>query len=160
MAVPSGPTRSHTEDIPFSGRFLLEIDDQPVGSFMECTGLAVEMEIEEIKEGGQNEFVHKLPGRLKWPNLTFKRGITSSDTLFMWINVASGNAAAGEVAPRSNGSVTLLNSMGEKVQKWSFRDAIPVSWKGPDLSASASDVAVEELEVAHHGFSMEAGGGA
>ncbi len=160
MASLGAPTRSHTDDIPFSGRFLLKIDDQPVGSFMECSGLAVEMEIEEIKEGGQNEFVHKLPGRLKWPNLTFKRGVTKSDTLFKWINVAAGTAGKGDVVERCNGAVTLLDSKGDEVQTWSFRDAIPVKWKGPDLSASASDVAVEELEVAHHGFTMEAGGGA
>ena len=159
MVYQARQARSPTEDVPFSGRFLLKIDDQTVGAFMECAGLGVEMEIEEIKEGGENGFVHKLPGRLKWSNLTFKRGVTSSDTLFKWIDVAAGTAGSGKVVERSNGAVMLLDSMGDEVQSWSFRDAIPVRWKGPDLAASASDVAVEELEVAHHGFTMEYGGG-
>ena len=61
---------------------------------MEVSGLEVNVAVEEIDEGGENSYVHKLPGRMTWPNITLKRGITQSDSLLTWLNKSSGEQFA------------------------------------------------------------------
>ena len=75
---------------PINSYFLFEVDGVEIGYFTEVSGLAVTMTVEEIHEGGQNGYVHQMPGRMTWPHLLFKRGITSSDALFAWMNKSSG----------------------------------------------------------------------
>lgn len=151
-------TEARTPDPPFVGRFVFKVDEVEIGAFTEVSGLSVEIETEDVVEGGQNGFVHKLPGRMKWPNLVLKRGITNSDGLFEWFAKCSGEGftAAGNKITRSSGEVRLLDTSGEKVvRRWAFEGAFPVKWTGPTLAASSSDVAVEELEVCHRGFKPE-----
>lgn len=66
--------------------FIFEVDGQTIGQFMEVTGLQVEVSVETVEEGGQNGYVHHLPGRMTWPNITLKRGVTQTDNLFTWLN--------------------------------------------------------------------------
>jgi phage tail-like protein len=140
----------------FSGQyqFSLTIDGKEVGAFTECTGLSVQVDVEEVKEGGQNQFTHKLPGRMKWPNLVLKRGVTDTDELFDWFRKTSGDGFAGEgdKLKRGTASVTLLDAKKSPVRSWKFDGAFPVRWAGPTLAATSKDVAMEELEIAHHGF--------
>lgn len=144
-----------TEQIPhFAGRFTLTVDDLEIGSFTEVAGLAVTVDVEEVVEGGQNQFVHKLPKGMKWPNLTFKRGLTQPDTLFQWLQACSGDALNEGKVDRRNVAVTLLDAAGRPVRSWHLSGAFPVKWTGPRLAASARDLATEELEVAHHGFTV------
>ena len=70
--------------------FLFEVDGVEIGQFMEISGLEVNIAVEDIEEGGENSFVHKLPGRMSWPNITLKRGITQNDALLTWLNKSSG----------------------------------------------------------------------
>jgi phage tail-like protein len=146
-----------TPDPPFTGRFMFTVDGLTIGSFTEVSGLSVQIDVEELAEGGQNHFTHKLPGRMKWPNLVLKRGITDTDNLFQWFASCSGDglAAGGNKIEPKHGSVSLLDAKGKVVRKWAFVDAFPVKWTGPRLSASSRDVAVEELEVCHCGFAPE-----
>lgn len=144
-------------DPPFVGAFVFTVDGMTIGSFTEVAGLSVQIETEDLAEGGQNHYTHKLPGRMKWPNLVLKRGITDSDSLFEWFASCSGEglAAAGNKVGRRNGAVSLLDSTGKPVRRWNFVDAYPVKWSGPRLAASSRDLAVEELEVCHCGFKPE-----
>lgn len=146
-----------TTDPPFTGRFILTVGGQPIGSFTEISGLSVQIDTEELAEGGQNHYTHKLPGRMKWPNLVLKRGITDSDNLFEWFAACSGEglAEANNKVERRFGTVSLLDVAGKKVRSWTFAGAFPVKWTGPRLAASSRDLAVEELEVCHRGFKPE-----
>ncbi|MEU0885666.1 phage tail protein [Lentzea sp. NPDC005914] len=148
---------ARTVDPPFTGRFKLTIDGLEIGAFTEISGLSVQIDVEELAEGGQNQYTHKLPGRMKWPNLVFKRGITDTDNLFAWFAKCSGDglAAADEKVERHHGAITLLDAKGKAVRTWNFVDAFPVKWSGPRLAASSRDAAVEELEVCHCGFKAE-----
>lgn len=139
---------------PFAARFVFTVDGLTIGSFTEVTGLSVQMDTEELVEGGNNGFTHKLPKQLKWPNLVLKRGITDSDVLFEWFARCSGDGleAAGDKLDRRNGSVQLYDHTGKVVRRWNFADAYPVKWTGPKLAASSKDLATEELEVCHCGF--------
>jgi phage tail-like protein len=144
-----------TEQIPpFAGRFTITVDDLEIGSFTEVSGLTVTIDVEEVVEGGQNQFVHKLPKGMKWPNLTFKRGLTQPNTLFAWLQACSGDALNDHQVDRRNVAVTLLDAAGEPVRSWHLAAAFPVKWTGPRLAASSRDLAVEELEIAHHGFTV------
>jgi phage tail-like protein len=145
---------SEPEMFHFNGRFSLFIDGRDIGSWRECSGLSVQVNVEEVNEGGQNQFVHKLPGRMQWPNLVFKRGVSNSNELFDWFKKSSGDgfSGAGDKLRRSTGEVVLCAADGSRVRSWSFVDAFPVKWSGPTLSASSNDIAGEELEIAHHGF--------
>ena len=145
---------SRTMDPPFAGKFVFSVEGLTIGAFTEVSGLSVSIDVEELAEGGQNQYTHKLPGRMKWPNLVLKRGITETDNLFQWFATSSGDgfAGAGNKIERRAGRVELRDAAGRTVRKWEFTGAYPVKWSGPKLAASARDLAVEELEVCHSGF--------
>jgi phage tail-like protein len=145
---------SRTIDPPFTGKFIFTVDDIEIGAFTEVSGLSVQIDVEEYAEGGQNQFTHKFPGRMKWPNIVLKRGITNTDNLFKWLAQCSGDgfAGAGYKLERKSGSVSLVDGKGKKLRSWKFVEAYPVKWSGPKFAASSKDLAVEELEVCHCGF--------
>lgn len=142
------PTGERKKDPYLSFRFLVEIQGVVVAGFSEVSGLSAETEFDEQREGGVNEFVHKLPKLTKYPNLTLKRGITDSEVLWQWhYDVKRGRVK------RTTLHLVLLDSEGGEKWRWSFEDAYPVKWMGPDLKSDSSAVALESLEIAHNGFS-------
>ncbi|WP_139983199.1 phage tail protein [Nocardioides litoris] len=141
-------------DVPTANRFLFELDGVEIGVFRELHGLQVTVAVEEVREGGQNSFHHRVPGRMSWPNLVFKRGVTSGNALFDWLSKSSGEgfATSGNKLVRSTGAVTALDHQGTRLRAWELIDVFPVRWKGPDFSVDSQDALEEELEIAHHGF--------
>jgi phage tail-like protein len=128
--------------------FLVEIEGLLVGGFSEVTGLQVEVEVEDYKEGGLNEYVHKLAGPTRYPsNLVLKHGLMVADTLWEWHHEVTQG-----IIKRRNGSIILLNSAREPRWWWNFRGAYPVRWSGPDLRAISAEVAIETLELVHRGL--------
>lgn len=136
---------------PYLGfNFLVEIQGLVVGGFSEVSGLQVEVEVEDYREGGRNEFVHKLAGATRYPaNLVLKHGLMDSRTLWEWHQrVRLGNI------DRRNGSVILKNGTGAEVWRWNFIGAYPVRWNGPDLRGGTAEVALETLELVHQGLNL------
>jgi len=133
---------------PYLGfRFQVELSGLVVGGFSEVGGLGVELGTESYEEGGTNGFTHVLPTRVTHPNVVLERGVTDSTELFEWV------AEARRGPPdRKTGLILLLDSTGVPVRGWQFLDGYPVRWDGPDLGADRGAVAVERLEIAHHGF--------
>jgi phage tail-like protein len=140
---------SKTPDPVGALRFLVKADDCTIGRFAHCHGLSAEYEIEEYAEGGQNAFVHKLRGRMRYPNLVLSRGITHESGLMDWFLQTK---KAGE---RGNISVSLLGPDGKPVRRWGFEGAFPVRWEGPVLNARSHTAATETLEIAHRGFVVQ-----
>jgi len=141
----------------WAGSFLVEVDGVKIGHFREISGLSVDIGVEEVEEGGQNGFVHKLPGRMTWPNLVLKKGITASNALFDWINKVSGDGFTGQrnKVTRSTMAVILVGADGTtRLRSWNFEGAFPVKWSGPSFAVGSTDPADEELEIAHHGFTV------
>jgi len=138
--------------------FVFEVDGVNIGSFMEVSGLEVSIETEDINEGGENGFVHKLPGRMSWPNITLKRGVTRADELLKWLNESSGEkfAANGNKLTRKSAAITLVDRTGKRMMAWDFVDAFPIKWTGPTFAADSADAPAESLEIAHHGFKAHA----
>jgi len=129
-------------------QYQVEIESLTVGGFSEVTGLQVETEIKEYREGGLNEYMHRLAGPTRYPsNLILKRGLTDADILIRWHQ----QVTQGTVK-RFNGSIVLLDISGQERWRWNFLQAYPVKWTGPNLRASAAEVALETLELAHNGI--------
>jgi phage tail-like protein len=136
---------------PFRGfNFLVEIDDVTVAGFSECGGLTTETDVVEYRTGAEDITVRKLPGLKKFTNITLKRGFTNGKELWDWRKkVLDGKTE------RKSGSIVLLNEERKPAIRWNFREGWPSKWEGPALNAKTNDVAIESLEIAHEGLSLE-----
>jgi len=126
--------------------FILEITGLTIGAFREISGLQMEREILEYAEGGNNDFVHKLPGRVKYPNLVLKRGVTNQDDLMRWFWQTQATPDRKDV------TIKLVDPSTKVMRTWAFRQAYPVKWIGPTLNAGSDSPATEQLELAHSGL--------
>jgi phage tail-like protein len=128
--------------------FMIEIEGVLAGAFSECSGLAVETEVLEYREGGLNEYVHRFAGPTKYPPLVLKHGLTQIDGLWTWHQ----QVVQGTVT-RQNGTIYLLDQQRIPVMFWDFKEAYPVKYTGPELRADSGAVAFESIELAHRGLS-------
>jgi phage tail-like protein len=127
--------------------FRLTIDGEDMGIFNGCEGLAVEVEVQEYEEGGNNSYVTRLPGRLKHSTLRLSRALSPDSTkLTTWISTM----VTGIQRPTVE--VSALRADGSLVAEWGLLDALPSSWTGPTLDPSTNNVATETLEIVFHGF--------
>jgi len=128
--------------------FMVEIEGVLAGAFSECSGLAVETEFFDYREGGQNDYVHRLAGPTKYPPLVLKHGLTQIDGLWTWHqDIVQGNVT------RQNGTIYLLDQQRIPVMWWDFKEAYPVKYTGPELRADSGAVAFESIELTHRGLS-------
>lgn len=131
-------------------RFLVMVEGEVVAAFSEVSGIGAEVEVLELQEGGENGFVHKLPGRAKHGNLTLRRGVITLE-LWRWFT----EVVAGRPVRRTVSVVLLPGAQLAIPVRFVFESAVPVRWTGPELKAEQSTVAVETVELAHHGFLVE-----
>jgi phage tail-like protein len=133
---------------PFAAfRFVVEIEGVVIGGFHEVRGLDAEIEVVTYREGGLNAYAHQFAGAVAYPSrLVLTRGLT--DALWTWYQ----DVASGRIE-RKNGSIVLLSDARDEMWRWNFADAYPVRWTGPSLRAAESAVAIETLELVHHGIS-------
>lgn len=138
-----------------SAWFGVEFMGQVVGAFRECTGLGSENEVVEYKASGpKGEYIiKKVPGRMKWNNIVLKRGITDAMDMWKWRKLVE----EGKVdEARKNGSITMYSHDGSTVARWDFVNAWPSKLTGPAANAQNNEVAIEELEITHEGYSRVA----
>ena len=130
-------------------RFTLETGHLISGGFSEVTGLQSEVEMEEYREGGRNDYAHHLPKTTSYQNIVLKRGLFDP-ALWDWFrDVRRG------VIERRDISLALLDSQGEEVVRWHVLQAFPSRWTGPELQADSATVAAESIELVHEGLEME-----
>ncbi len=127
--------------------FLVEIDGITRAGFRECSGLDSGQDPIEYREGHEKPLTtRKLPGLVKYSNISLKWGITDDADLWDWRT----KAVEGKVE-RKNGSIVLLDDTGEEKMRWNFRDGWPTKWTGASFNATGNEVAIETLEIAHEG---------
>lgn len=131
--------------------FLVEIEGIIAGGFTSVTGLDITTEVDTIREGGVNDYVHKLPKWTTQSDLVLTKGQTDLDLIWNWY----ADVIAGKIE-RKNGSIYLLDDRGLPAMWWDFVDAYPVKWSGPSLDAKTSLVATEALTLTHHGLTKPA----
>jgi phage tail-like protein len=136
------------EDPLVGSSFSLEVQGVIQGFFTEVSGLGSEHEIIEHKvvdEKG-HDLVQKIPGRLKWGDITLKRGITKNLDVWDWRKqVEDGKVTEA----RSNGSIIMYNQEGTEVARWNFEKAWPSKVSGPSLKSDSNDLGIEEMVIVH-----------
>ncbi|HEY8202375.1 MAG TPA: phage tail protein [Actinomycetota bacterium] len=147
-------TSNGTKDATVGVYFQLKIDylgdGYDLGIFISCEGLSLEVQTEDREEGGNNNFVWKLPVRLKYSNVKFTRPIGAGSA-----KIAKWFADMGTNVERTTAEITALTTEGKPLVTWKLNGVIPVKWQGPSFSAESAKVATETLEIAHHGFMFE-----
>lgn len=140
---------------PYSAfNFIVEIDNQVVAAFQEVSGLDSENTPVEYREGGDPmNTVRKLPGMEKYPNLTLKRGITGSLTLWNWRKEVRDGGTA--FPPVKNVTIQLQNEQHENVMKWRLTNAWCCKLSGPAMNAKGNEIAIESMDLAYDRLDIE-----
>jgi len=128
--------------------FALEVQGIITGFFTEVSGLGSETEVTEHKVMGPGgiQIVKKVPGRLKWEDITLKRGITANMDAVNWRkSVEQGNVSSA----RKNGSIVMFDQESNEVARWNFVEGWPSKMSGPQPKADSSDIGIEELVITH-----------
>jgi len=127
---------------PFSSfNYLINLSVQfgpanPFGGFQEVLGLT--------------HAYMKIPGVHKTGDVTLKRGVVNTSSLWNWITQARG----GGSALRHNAIIVLRDETGNPVQSWKLSGASPKKYTGPTLSGKGNDVAMEELVLASESIEL------
>jgi phage tail-like protein len=131
--------------------FLVEWGGSKIG-FTEVSGLDITTEVIEYRDGVSPEYSKiKMPGQRKFSNITLKRGSFKGDNQFYeWFNTVSLNTIE-----RRNLTVSLLNENHEPVIVWKVKNAWPTKITPTDLKADGNEVAIESLELAHEGLTIQ-----
>ncbi len=127
--------------------FQLDLGGVVAGYFTEISGLGSENEVVEHKvvEGGKQK-VQKIPGRLKWGDITLKRGITAMMDIWVWRKQVEDGLVD---AARTNGSIIMLDQELTPVAQWDFEGAWPSKVSGPQVQSDSNNYGVEELTIVH-----------
>ena len=133
-------------------------DELGDGGFQECGGLEVEMDVQELQEGGRNDGVIQRVGRGKYGRITLKRGMLFGEddkvnpALWSWLQ---GILAGVRPVTRFDGTIQMMSATGADVlATWTFDRGLPAKVSGPQLNAKSGDIAIEELQIAHEGLRL------
>ena len=134
--------------------YAIEVQGVVTGYFTECAGIGSEHELIEHKivdEKGR-ETIHKVPGRLKWQDVTLKRGITDNMDIWDWRE----EVVQGKVDDaRRNGSIVMFNQALDEVARWNFERGWPLKVSGPSMKSDSNEFGIEELVITHEGLYRE-----
>lgn len=121
-------------------------------SFKEVSGLVMEMGTEEIAEGGQNSFKHRVPTGAKYQNIVLKRGLTaSSSALSQWCTQIIGGGLADTITTKTL-VIKLLDENGNPLKSWNVVNAWPVKWEVSSLNSMNGEIVIESLEFSFSYF--------
>ena len=138
-----------TREDPLVGfHFMIDVQGEIQGYFTEVSGLGSESEIIEQKVVNEKgiEVVKKIPGRLKWGDITLKRGITSNLDMWNWRK----KVEEGKVnEARKNGSIVMFDQELSEKARWNFVNGWPTKISGPTPKADSNEIGVEELTITH-----------
>ena len=140
--------------LPLPGfHFKVEWGGTNIG-FSEASGLTMEIQPIEYRDGANSDFnTIKMPGLPKTANVVLKRGIVDGDKEFFdWLNKTKMNQAE-----RRDVTISLLNEEHAPVVVWKVKNAWPTKVQSTDLKADGNEVAIESVEIAHEGLTIENG---
>jgi phage tail-like protein len=141
-----------TTEIPFLGR-----NRRPRAepfAFQEVSGLDTEAQVIEYRAGNSKVFsTIKMPGLMKTGNVTLKKGVFANDNRFWdWFNQIKMNTIT-----RRTVTISLLDKTGAPTMVWKLANAWPTKIAGTDLKSDGNEVAIETIEIAHEGLTIENG---
>jgi len=132
--------------------FLVKWDPGVRAGFTEVTGLDMQIEAIEYREGSSPEYSKiKMPGMRKFSNITLKRGTVAGDSdFYKWVQNINLDAAV----ERRDLTISLLDETHAPVMSWKAKQAFPVKLAASDLKSDGNEVAIESIELAHEGLSL------
>jgi len=136
------------EDPAIGYSYSLDLSGKASGMFTEVSGIGSETDIVEVKAVDHHgrDFIKKVPGRLKFTDITLKRGITSNLEFYNWRKqVEDGNVAEARI----NATITMYDQMLRPVAQWDLTNAWPSKITGPSLTADSAAVGIEELTITY-----------
>ena len=128
-------------------RYKVEIDGLEAGGFSEASGFDASIDVIEYREGDMVQTPMKLPGLKKYGNITLKQGVMMAMVMYEWMIAG----VEGEVE-RKTITITILDETETATASWQVINAWPAKYTAPDFNATASEVAIETLEIAHEGM--------
>jgi phage tail-like protein len=148
MATPTATRKDPLPVFCFLVRFT-NLPGNVEGFFKSASGLRYETEIVPVSAGGANDTTFNLVGKMKWSNLVFKQGFTSSSALIAWRE----KWTKGQMS-RTGGSIIQLNTALKPAAQWNFVRGWPAKWEIGEFDASKSELAIETLEICHEGLTF------
>jgi phage tail-like protein len=135
-------------DYPFTGfHFLVVFEIFPQepndARFQDVTGLTVDVNLDTYNEGGENRFVHRLPGRSRYSDLVLKRGMTLVSGVTAWCQDSIENF---NYKP-TNMLISLLNEQHLPVSSWYIVNAIPIKYDISGLNAEQGQIVIESMTL-------------
>jgi phage tail-like protein len=128
-------------------RFKVTVEGYELGLWNSFEGLGWEVTMEQRVEGGNNFFVHELPGNLKFTHVKIGRPLNADSS-----KVAEWFASMATGVKRTTAQIVALGGDGEEICQWGLDGVVPVRWTGPSFNVETTKIATETLELAHHGF--------
>ena len=129
-------------------RYKVEIDGLEAGGFSEATGFDASIDVIEYREGDMTaETPMKIAGLKKYGNITLKQGLTDSRVMYDWLAAGVNGEVQGKTL-----TLTLLNDTQAPAASWQIINAWPTKYTAPDFNATASEIAIESIEIAHEGM--------
>lgn len=147
MATPSNGAQ-RKDPLP-AYVFRVKINNTASAFFKAVGGLSYEVEAVPLKEGGVNNTTWQLVGAVKWKNITLKRGFTADSDVLAWRTEWMNGTMT-----RKSLVIEQLDSALNVVKTWTAKDCMPIKWELSELDASKNEVAIETLELAHHGLTV------
>ena len=133
-------------------RYYIEFDGVFEGSFVECSGMSARREVCEVREGGANDIVHKLPGRITYGDLTLRKGVMFSTKMWDWFE----EGMKGYQVKRQDITIVQLSSYFNVPARWyNVKDAFPVSWEAARLASDSNQLAMESLTFTFKSIEVE-----
>jgi phage tail-like protein len=136
--------------------------------FQEVGGLSWELEMEEVGSGGINDYIPRVPRRIRYPNLVLKRALYRNSPLVTWMsdtiqsyfvspanpegmitnisNIVQGGGKTADIF------ITLTDSEGNPIIKWEVTQAFPLKWNVSPFNAMESKFVMETLEFGYQSF--------
>ena len=138
------PSISSSEFEPINNyHFRVEIDGLDAGRFREVDGLSIELEVNEF-QNGDDPLIRKRPGRVKYGDITLKKGYVASSILNDWIEEARFSSGG---FTRKTVAIVLQDSKENEIKRWNLFETFPRSWKMSSLDGKGNDILTEEMVI-------------
>jgi phage tail-like protein len=132
--------------------FYIRVPGYDAVGFTGIDGLSAEYDVQKYEEGGENTFVHQLPGRIRYTNIKLTRPVESPNearpSLAAWFSTL----VKAHRIDRLDATVTAFDGNHRPVAVWNLRSICPIKYTGPSFSMDNAKAAVESVEFAHNGF--------
>jgi phage tail-like protein len=131
--------------------FALQIDGINEATFQSVEGLGSHTEIVESREVNTKGqiVIRKIPGALKWDDVTFRRGTSNSKVLYDWRK----KVEDGKIdEARKNVSIVIYTPDTSEVARWNLTAAWPTALRITNLNSTNNELSIEEMTCTHEGL--------